>query len=784
MKKALVLNERGELNESMDLVIHVQGIDPANNIASALHQELTRKMRLVPPPSLDSILQHSLFCDDGDAQLGAQDRCGEGQLPVIIPSTPICASNPHTLPQFTLDALKILCSTPRECVDFLRHENALTRLLHASSRTIPRETQSTWVILLEILTRLVVLMNATHLKQLISSMLTGYTRSREIYEHNDALFLLLLQLVDACLVKSPLDSTRDIAFLNSVRQMVERVDMHSTVLLKSAALTALLHWTPLDTTLTRQFINSDKSDLIGWLISICGGGVESGGPVEGGLLLLLMKLWAVESEVLLNLVPEVLERFRVNSKQHLVASIHFMSLVFPVSSEWGGLLFQKSSPLILHTLKSTTTAMECKAAALELVSLACADQSSRKIIFTDFFECLKGQNLRATTPPRSMEGGLGDTKDAIESARRVQALTRLILSKLHAVSEVKEDGADEQVFQGFLGTLMDVGVDGRALSSAVEGLAFLSTQPDVQELITRDAKLLDRLLELSKPARPLDQQPAPISSSSTHRGSNLSYGCLVIFLNLTTFRVPLTSEEEQLVKLKDFASNTNSSSTLSEKSPRPHNHPMESDEAVRKRISTLLSHSLCAVLSHHALAPTTSRNLRAIVAKIYLNCACDGSHHGRLVQQGAAKCLLAIFDASITEESTEPTNSSQQQPPQQPSPSTSLTAAHAMAKLATTLDPSIAFKQQMTSLVRPFLALARSLTELHQFEALRALTNLASSQDVSVCTRIAALQGLPVLHSLLFSENPRVQCAASETLCNLASFPPLIDFYGIEANYF
>lgn len=136
-----------------------------------------------------------------------------------------------------------------------------------------------------------------------------------------------------------------------------------------------------------------------------------------------------------------------------------------------------------------------------------------------------------------------------------------------------------------------------------------------------------------------------------------------------------------------------------------------------------------------------------MVAQIFLNLITSKPNRGLAIQQGAVPCLLALFAAC--------------------SDMGAPLAGQALAKLAITADPNIAFKGETASeLVRPFVTLCNGESPLRQFEALMALTNLASMGE-RLRKVIISAQGVKAMESLQFSENLMIQRAATEALCNM-----------------
>jgi len=98
-------------------------------------------------------------------------------------------------------------------------------------------------------------------------------------------------------------------------------------------------------------------------------------------------------------------------------------------------------------------------------------------------------------------------------------------------------------------------------------------------------------------------------------------------------------------------------------------------------------------------------------------------------------------------------------------------------RAAITMDPNLAFKgERAAELVRPLLRLLASEESLLNFEALMALTNLASmSEEIRV--RIVKEKGVRAIEYLMFSEHEMIQRAATETMCNMMVTEEVFNYY-------
>lgn len=252
---------------------------------------------------------------------------------------------------------------------------------------------------------------------------------------------------------------------------------------------------------------------------------------------------------------------------------------------------------------------------------------------------------------------------------------------------------------------------------AAEGLSFLTMDADVKETFIEDREALRALLELAKA-----------------KDATLLYGVCQTLVNLTnTFDKPdIPDEMKQLgefaqVKLPKF----------SEK---------DGEEYVKKRIKKLVEEGLISALVN--LSNTESDNSREMISRVFMGITKEQDHRGMTVQQGGVKALVSLA-AQNTEKGAD-------------------FAAQAVAKVAITMNPEVAFPGQRSfGLIRPLLKLLHpSKTGLQQFESLMALTNLAQMND-EVRRHIVKEKGFPLIESLMFEDHDLIKRAATECMCNM-----------------
>lgn len=285
---------------------------------------------------------------------------------------------------------------------------------------------------------------------------------------------------------------------------------------------------------------------------------------------------------------------------------------------------------------------------------------------------------------------------------------------------------------------------------SVEGLAYATIQPTVKEEVAHNKELLKTLVDILAKAPP----KAP-----------LTYGALSIFLNLIRYLPVQSEEEKKMGQLKAYAD-------AAGKLAAP--NPLNDDEHVSERCKLVFEAGITPVLVTHSRHGSVAS--LSIIVSILLALSTTPSIRGQLAQQGAVNLLIAAFTALPETENT-----------------ARRTAAQALARILISIDPSLVFggtrSRPQSSAVRPLVAIlapdpvAETRDLLPTFEALMALTNLASSGDGDGGeTRTAIVRtAWPLLESeLLLSSNTRVARAAAELICNLVQSVEGVALYAEE----
>lgn len=292
------------------------------------------------------------------------------------------------------------------------------------------------------------------------------------------------------------------------------------------------------------------------------------------------------------------------------------------------------------------------------------------------------------------------------------------------------EGASLKLYKSVRSFLIKSKKDMELRKWAAEGLSFLTMEADVKETFLEDQEALRALMELAKA-----------------KDATLLYGVCQTLVNLTnTFDKPDIPEE--MKQLGEFA-----------KVKLPKFSEKDGDEYVKKRIRKLVEEGVISALVN--LSNTESDNSREMISRVFMGITSEQEHRGMTVQQGGVKALVSLA-AQNTEKGAD-------------------FAAQAVAKVAITMNPEVAFPGQRSfGLIRPLLKLLHpSKTALQQFESLMALTNLAQMND-EVRRHIVKEKGFPLIESLMFEEHDMIKRAATECMCNMVLCEEVFKMYEKE----
>ena len=352
-------------------------------------------------------------------------------------------------------------------------------------------------------------------------------------------------------------------------------------------------------------------------------------------------------------------------------------------------------------------------AALELLSAACVEKSCREAI------------------NRYCAHWLEKLTDERQGTHK--ALAALVLAKINADSSAEVTSKLEQLV-----------LSGDAeIYEAIEGLAYTTLQPKMKEDVAGNKDLVKKV----------------VASLKAKPGG--AFGCLTVFSNLTMYKPAMTAEQKKMAQLKDYAN---------QQKPAPEN-PLDNDQHVTARCKKVLDADIVPAIVAVCKQTSSPTNV-ALIVNILLSLAKDQHHRAKMTQQGSVRLLMQIRDrlAKSDKPSTEASQIERN-------------AAHALARLLISTNPEHVFSSSLpassaVSALVTLLSIDRDSEHrnlLPTFEALLALTNLASMQDDSIRDLQLRLLWTELEdHLLLLSSNALVSRASVELLCNLMASPTCV----------
>ncbi|KAI0726891.1 ARM repeat-containing protein [Fomitopsis betulina] len=447
--------------------------------------------------------------------------------------------------------------------------------------------------------------------------------------------------------------------------------------------------------------------------------------------------------------PPVVSRLSDTIETDVLAGLSFLSALFEVDWQSAAAIFAVDGLLesVTDALDLFLASSNISRAIATLFANASGHKSCRSLISEKHVEWISAQSQRS-----------GD--DVLKAAAAV-ALVKL--SRGVESDAAGSDGgarhdssaADDELAKLMKGLILSG--QPSSLADAVEGLAYISTNPVVKESLADDGPFLTRLFSII-PRRKSGQ-------SSTQSQEDLAksplYGVVIIIFNLCSYRPRLTDEQAQMAKLRRMAKVSSKGAAASEESS-----PLDDDDHVKARARKLVKHGALEALSA-AVRAADSPALRLAAGRALLHFAEDKDNRGKILQAGGSKALMLVIQSILPTQ--KPTVRSSDAPNVE---SADIEPIQALAKLAITSAPVQVFGPNQGALfdaIRPFALMLVHPTSnlLQRFEALMALTNLAS-QGGEVAERVARADGvLNKVELLMLEDHALVRRAATELICNL-----------------
>lgn len=460
---------------------------------------------------------------------------------------------------------------------------------------------------------------------------------------------------------------------------------------------------------------------------------RNGHDIVSQVVMIVAKLCELDEDTTQRDLISVVEDYILeDTNKSLIIAFSLTGLLFHINSNLGFSIFtldcilkQQFDPKHFLTEAVVTS-------ALDLLSAACVHKECRAQIKANFLPIVK----QALNSPQ----------------KSVVILAASILVKTNYIKDPKAGDTDKDqnidiaemslIFEDEVATGENKS-EKTIYGAALEGLAYTSLLPEVKKRIIDNKSIMDSLVDVI----------------STHCEESPWVFCSLSSLsNLTLYTPKMSSEQEKLKKLKNYANKNNEEKTIS-----------ESDSVVAGRCKKVLNSSILDALSQNCPRFTlVSRNTCAILLR---NLASEKKDRAVFAQKGGLTVLLYLILPSDK--------------PDQFGNKHKVDDKHlniALSGLARTLisiDPSLALSSKLTPSVTILPLISQLQNEqsevplLDTFEALLALTNLASVDDG--CRNLIIRHGWTKIENLMTANNTMVQRAAIELVCNLAASPLLAE---------
>ncbi|KAG9314113.1 ARM repeat-containing protein [Chiua virens] len=443
--------------------------------------------------------------------------------------------------------------------------------------------------------------------------------------------------------------------------------------------------------------------------------------------------------------PLIAGNLSQSQEDALLSAVTFHSALFQVDWQSAAQLFTEDGFIDLITTLELSTSSSVSLALARLYAQAGSHKACRQAFSEDSIVWLQKKSsqttddaLRAISILALVKLAHGSSSDAASTSVATASATDTL---------AREDTTHAAQLTDMVINSKDIH---NCLNEVVEGLAYLSVNSSVKENLATDA-FLKRLFSFV----PERKAMADATSNST-----LIYGVVVIIANICAHKPRLNQEQQQIAKLRQMAeSGKQSGKQGAEEQP----DPLESERKVQARCRSAIN---CGALNVLATASgLDSQGIRSSLGQVLLSLTESKENRGEILRGGGAKTLSRIIQSSSS--------------PSDPLPQEVLSAVQALVKLAITAPPLQVFgpnEGNVLDAIRPFsqLLLHPSASMLQQFEAMMALTNLAS-HGPTLASRIANVPHLlSKVELLMLEDHTLMRRAATELICNLVAGSELV----------
>ncbi len=499
-----------------------------------------------------------------------------------------------------------------------------------------------------------------------------------------------------------------------------------------------------------QLAKKLDEDCFDTLMSYCD--MRQDSVVRGhGTMALSAYLKAAQEQGIKQLKAFFYRRVKKGTYDDYIMAFSAASCTFPLVPDTSAELFLSEGfvcslgPLMKREWKSRKVEYAC----LDMLNTACMNAKCRESIkehCTEWLDDVVSEEV-PNEEIKEEEMGLTGKDDPMQQRLHtpiVKNLAAVVLAKLQSTPAAPSD-SKIQVATTDMDELADRFTHNLTMKeetirqSSIEGLAYASLCPQIKEKLVSSPEFLRNLVQF--------MQNAQAMSPST-------YGALVILVNLTSYLPRLDEKQKKITELRNYASGAKMS---------PYEDPLNLAPHVDERCRAVFKAGIVPVLASHSFAGSV--NSLKLVASILLSLSSLKDLRGRLVQEGAVKCLLFCFQKLPAEDKEG-----------------KKIAAQALARILISTNPIHVFggsnPHPLHSAIPPLVELLHLDPDseyrdmLLPFEGLLALTNLASIEDDAKAAIVR--QAWEQIDELVLNSNTYVSRAATELICNLIIEPSAV----------
>ncbi|KAH7470982.1 hypothetical protein KRP22_003145 [Phytophthora ramorum] len=351
---------------------------------------------------------------------------------------------------------------------------------------------------------------------------------------------------------------------------------------------------------------------------------------------------------------------------------------------------------------------------------------------------------------KTLEMPSADGQFLMDSVFEVLASAEAVESKHRAEEKAKQDNDKTKVPRA---QLFWSGVSPK--ERGIEALSYLITYTPVKDAFVKHAGAVTSVFRVEFPSA------KDSASGGVGFRSNVYYGIGYILHHVLTSEAAIKRKQMEGMEMtadqyEELQKALKQKSVLEDGDTPEHVVARVAKLAASRDVLTTLVQLL-------KLSATKSENIMEMATLSALHAAEAPSVRGNLVQCGVFQALipLALHHIAVAK------NKGGKAPSQIHGTKISNAAGQALAKILISTNPTLIPSSSLFSSIRPLLDLCKGETQLLQFEALMALTNIATVSEETKARIVGEPQGLSTLQYLQFSEHELVRRAATESICNL-----------------